>query len=64
MCNLGPRCAEWLAEIGFYDESDFRAIVNPHRMILYALGGALLDMDCNKLPNDIKRSLVEEVSVD
>ena len=64
MCNLGSCCAEWLAAIGIYGESDLRAIVNPHRMILYALGGALLEMGCNKLPNDIKRSLVEEVSLD
>ena len=75
--NLGPRCAEWLAEIGIHDENDLRAvgaaaayrelimrgIVRPHRMLLYALGGALLEMDCIKLPREIKRELEEEAAV-
>jgi hypothetical protein len=75
--NLGPRCAEWLAEIGIQDENDLRAvgaaaayrelvnrgIVRPHRMLLYALGGALLEMDCGKLPREIKRELEEEAAV-
>lgn len=74
MRNLGPRCAEWLAEIGIHDENDLRAvgaatayrelvnrgIVRPHRMLLYALGGALLDLDCTQLPREIKRELEEE----
>lgn len=78
MRNLGPRCAEWLAEIGIHDENDLRSvgaavayrelilrgIVRPHRMLLYALGGALLDIDCTKLPRDIKRTLEEEASLD
>lgn len=78
MRNLGPRCAEWLAEIGIHDENDLRSlgaavayrelilrgIVRPHRMLLYALGGALLDIDCTKLPRDIKRALAEEASLD
>lgn len=73
--NLGPRCAEWLAEIGIHDENDLRSvgagaayreivirgIVRPHRMRLYALGGTLLEMDCGKLPREIKRELEEEV---
>lgn len=71
--NLGPRCAEWLAEIGIHDENDLRSIgaaayralvnrgtVRPNRMLLYALGGALLDMNCGKLTRDIKRELEEE----
>lgn len=74
MRNLGPRCAEWLAEIGIHDEDDLRSVgaaaayrelvnrgvVRPHRMLLYALGGALLEMDCGKLPREIKRELEEE----
>ena len=73
MRNLGPRCAEWLAAIGIHDENDLRSvgaaaayrelilrgIVRPHRMLLYALGGALLEMDCTKLPREIKRELEE-----
>jgi TfoX C-terminal domain len=41
-----------------------RGIARAHRMLLYALGGALLDIDCNKLPRDIKRTLEEEASLD
>lgn len=73
MRNLGPRCAEWLAGIGIHDENDLRSvgaaaayrelvnrgIVRPHRMFLYALGGALLDLDCTQLPREIKRELEE-----
>lgn len=76
MRNLGPRCAEWLAEIGIRDENDLRAVaaaaayreivnrgvVRPHRMLLYALGGALLDLDCTKLPREIKRELEDEAA--
>jgi hypothetical protein len=75
--NLGPRCAGWLAQIGIHNEDDLRAlgaatayrelvlagIVKPHRLLLYALGGALLDVDCNKLPSHIKRELEEEASL-
>ena len=74
---MGPHCAESLAEIGIHDENDLRAggavaayrelvnrgIVRPHRMLLYALGGALLEMDCIKLPREIKRELEEEAAV-
>lgn len=77
MRNLGPRCAEWLAEIGIHDENDLRSvgaaaayreliirgIVRPHRMLLYALGGALLELDAGKLPQEIKRELEEEAAV-
>ena len=77
MRNLGPRCAEWLAGIGIHDENDLRSIgaaaayrelvvrgiVRPHRMLLYALGGALLDLDCTQLPREIKRELEEEAAV-
>jgi hypothetical protein len=76
--NLGPRCAEWLAEIGIHDENDLRSIgaatayremvmrgiVKPHRMLLYALGGALLDIDCVKMPRRIKRDLEDEASLE
>lgn len=74
MRNLGPRCAEWLSAIGIHDENDLRSVgaaaayrelvnrgvVRPHRMLLYALGGALLDLDCTQLPQEIKRELEEE----
>ncbi len=73
MRNLGPRCAEWLAQIEIYDEAGLRAIgaagayrelvvrgiVQPHRMLLYALGGALLDRSCMSLSRAEKRELEE-----
>jgi hypothetical protein len=76
--NLGPRCACWLAELGIdeedglrsfgaagvYRELVLRGIVRPHKMLLYALGGALLDVDCMKLPASIKRQLVEEAGLE
>jgi DNA transformation protein and related proteins len=75
--NLGPRSAEWLAQIGVHDESGLRAIgastayrelvmrgiVRPHKMLLYALGAALLDRDCIRLPSHIKRQLVNEAGL-
>jgi len=78
MRNLGPRCAGWLADIGIHDENDLRAVgaavayreliirgvVRPHRMLLYALGGALLDIDCNRLSREMKRTLEEEATLD
>jgi DNA transformation protein len=75
--NLGPRCAQWLAEIGIVTAEDLRrvgaaaayrelvsrGIVRPHRMLLYALGGALLDIDCTKMPGWQKRELESEAGV-
>lgn len=75
--NIGPRCAEWLAAIGIHTVEDFRAvgapaayrelvlreIVKPHRMLLYALGGALLDEDCLRLDSAVKRELEEEAGI-
>lgn len=75
--NLGPRCAEWLAQIGIATAEDLRrvgaatayrelvcqGIVRPHRMLLYALGGAVLDMDCPKLTRCQKRELEAEVGL-
>jgi DNA transformation protein and related proteins len=75
--NLGPRCAKWLAQIEIHDENDLRAIgaatayrelvqrgiVKPHRMLLYALGGALMDLDCMKMSRHLKRDLEDEASI-
>lgn len=77
MRNLGPRCAEWLAQIGVHDEDDLRTlgaptayrelilrgVVRPHRMILYALAGALADEDCLRLSKERKREFEEEVGL-
>lgn len=75
--NIGPRCAEWLGAIGIHSVRDFRAvgapaayrelvlreIVKPHRMLLYALGGALLGEDCLRLDSSVKRELEEEAAI-
>ncbi len=75
--NIGPRCAEWLAAIHVHTADDLRRlgaatayrelvqrdIVSPHRMILYALGGAVGDLDCTRLPSVLKQTLEEEASI-
>ena len=75
--NLGPRCAAWLAQIGIHNEDDLRRVgaatayrelvvrevVKPHRMLLYALGGALEDVDCMRLSHEQKRRLKEDSGV-
>jgi DNA transformation protein len=75
--NMGPRCAEWLAEIGIHTAEDLRRvgaatayrelvsrdIVRSHRMLLYALGGAVLDLDCLKLSRCQKRELEAEAGL-
>jgi len=72
--NLGPRCAEWLAAIGIIDEDGLRCIgaavayrelvvrevVRPHRMLLYAMGGALLEVDLNRMTREQKVRLEED----
>ena len=76
--NIGPRCAEWLAGIGVHSVDDLkgigapvayrelvsRGIVRPHRMLLYALGGAVRDEDCLKLSREYKRELELEAGVE
>lgn len=75
--NVGPRCAEWLAQIGIVTADDLRrvgaatayrelvsqGIVRPHRMLLYAFGGAILDVDCLKLSRWQKRELEAEAGL-
>lgn len=72
--NLGPRCVGWLEEIGIFDEEGLRAIgavgayrelivqgvTQPHRMLLYALAGALEDVDCLQLSPERKQEFCEE----
>lgn len=74
---MGPRCAGWLAQIGIATAEDLRrvgaatayrelvrqGIVRPHRMLLYALGGAVLDVDCLKLSRFQKRELEAEAEL-
>jgi hypothetical protein len=77
MRNLGPKCEEMLAAIGITDDEHLRrvgaapayqrlvaaGITRPHRMLLYALGGAVADLDCLRLPAELKRELEDEAGV-
>lgn len=77
MRNIGPRVAEWLAVIGVHDEAALRRrgaagayreliiqeVTRPHRMLLYALAGAVDEEDCLKLSAERKRELEEEVGL-
>ena len=73
--NLGPKTALWLADIGIHTEADLRArgIIpayielkarNPHvvnLMMLWAMQGALMDLNCLRLPDEIKQKLKQEL---
>ncbi len=75
--NIGPRCAEWLAQINIHTADDLRSvgaaaayrelviqeIVKPHRMLLYALGGAVDDVDCIRMDLSRKRELEDHAGI-
>ena len=75
--NIGPRCEDWLAAIGVhtaeelkqiggpiaYRELVSKGVVKPHRMLLYALGGAVLGESCMTLSREQKRELEEAAGV-
>lgn len=77
MRNLGAKCEEMLAAIGITDDEQLRrigaapayrrlieaGITRPHRMLLYALGGAIADLNCLRLPADLKCELEEEAGI-
>ena len=76
--NIGPRCAEWLEQVGIHHADDLiqlgaatayrelvmREIVKPHRMLLYALGGAVEGLDCMRLPAELKFQLEQDAGVE
>ncbi len=73
--NMGPKTSLWLAEIGIHTERDLRqrGIIdayievkarNPrivNLMMLWALQGALMDINCLHLPDEIKAALKQEL---
>lgn len=74
MRNLGPRSAEWLADVGITtpaqleDAGSIGAFLRVRERqprvsmnLLYALEGALLDVHWAKLPADLKRRLASAV---
>ncbi len=76
MINLGPQSVAWLNELGIQDEEDLRKhdildvyleikARHPRKatlMMLWALQGALLDINCLYLPNEIKDQLKKELA--
>ena len=76
--NIGPRCAEWLEQVGIHHADDLiqlgaatayrelvmREIVKPHRMLLYALGGAVEGLDCMQLAAELKFQLEQDAGVE
>ena len=75
MKNLGPKTSLWLAEIDIHSERDLRSrgIIdayielkgrNPrgvNLMMLWAMQGALMDINCLYLPDEIKTALKQEL---
>lgn len=73
--NLGPKSQAYCKEIGILTAEDFKAAGYMqvylalagrykhmrHRMALYAFYGACTDMDCMKLPREIKDQLEIEL---
>ncbi len=71
--NLGPRSAEWLTAIGIQTAEELREIgyaaayqeliasgtAAPHRMMLYALAGAVMDRSCMSFSREEKREIEE-----
>ena len=76
LINIGPKVAAGLREIGIADEAAFREIgymeaflrmrlISPHwnhKMLLYALYGAINESNCMHLPDEIKVRLRDELS--
>jgi len=69
--NIGPTTAQWLRDIGIHTKADLEEIgavmaykVIQHQkptrvnlLLLYALQGALLDVEWNALPPGVKEQL-------
>ncbi|SNZ08997.1 TfoX C-terminal domain-containing protein [Cohaesibacter gelatinilyticus] len=76
MMNLGPQSQKWLKELEIHTEEDLRKhdildvylelkARHPQKttlMMLWALQGALLDMNCIYLPAEIKDQLKKELA--
>ncbi|WP_419797990.1 MAG: TfoX/Sxy family DNA transformation protein [Terasakiella sp.] len=76
LINIGPKTEVWLREIGIETEDDLRkrgvipAYIelkarNPQTinlMMLWAMQGALMGLNCLHLPEEIKQSLKDELN--
>ena len=75
MKNLGEQSVAWLTEAGFASRDDleeagpaeaYRRVRDRHpdrvsKNLLYAIAGALLDLDIKDLPPDLRQHLLFEV---
>ena len=74
MRNLGPKTASWLRVVGIESQDDLAAAgaveawvrlrdagFRPSRLALWAMQGALLDIDWRDLPDEMKEQLLTEV---
>lgn len=73
--NIGPKVAAGLREIGIQDAGSLKEmgymeaflrmrLISPHwnhKMLLYALYGALNETNCMHLPDEVKLWLTEEL---
>ena len=73
--NIGPKSAAWLVSVGINDSEELFeiGIIEAYRLVssaypnqvtlnlLYALQGALLDLNWNELPPDMKTQLRQAV---
>jgi hypothetical protein len=76
LINIGPKVAAGLREIGVNDEAALKdmgymeaflrmRLISPHwnhKMLLYALYGAVNETNCMHLPDEIKLRLIEELN--
>ena len=75
--NLGPKCAGWLAAVGIHTAEDLRevgyavayqelvasGVAGPHRMLLYALAGAVMDRSSMSFSREEKREIDERAGL-
>jgi len=75
LMNMGPKTQKWLHDINIYSEEDLRRVGvvmaycqlkarDPQKinlMMLWAMQGALMGINCIHLPQEIKDSLKEEL---
>ena len=72
--NLGPASARWLGDVGIVTEAQLRAVGAVHAFRLVAMAGhrpslnlayaieaALRDLHWTALPEDVRRSIAEEL---
>jgi DNA transformation protein and related proteins len=72
--NLGPKSAEWLADLGIHTLEDleekgvvatWKALQNFHeganKNMLWAMMGAVMDLDWREIPIELKEQIKKEL---